>query len=214
MIDNENYNKIQEHFLGVFVIKQLTYLILSVVDIAVALYFSIKDHNYYSLILFGLMLAYFVFQFFSYQNIIKKNNYIIVEAVCNGTEKAQFGYSMTNSKIYNFEIREINNKNAKTFYNDWNKERNIKSDAEFIPETQLQFTHTLRISDIKASKRENNLKFHNGDQVFIAFMVNQKRPLNFSNTTMLSYQVLKSPYFEERENEKYNEKNIKDKAES
>ena len=213
MIDNEKYNKIQEHFLGVFAIKQLTYLILSVVDIAGALYFSIKDHNYYSLILFGLMLIYFVFQFFSYQNIIKKNNYIIVETICNGAERAQFGYSMTNSKIYNFEIKGINNKNAKAFYNDWNKERNIRSDDEFIPETQLQFTHTIRVSDIKASKRESNLKFHNGDQVFIAFMVNQKRSLNFTNTTMLSYQVFNSPYSKEKENDKYDEKNIEDKAE-
>lgn len=187
MIDEKKYEDIRKSLVSKLILKRNLYILFSILDIIAAIIVVVKLQNYYSLLVFGAMLIYFIIEFVIYKKVISKEEYVIAELTCDGISRSQFGYSFTNSKIYDFVINSINNQAPKIVYNSWITENNIKNAEEFTDKIQLQFTYNMRLVDIKKSFREKNLKYNKDDKVYMLFMTNKKRPLNFTNTTMLVY---------------------------
>lgn len=185
MINNEDFEKINNDFFSKLSLKRNLYLFFAILDVIAAVIITVRFKNYYLLTVFGCALAYFLAEFFIYLKVIKKHDYVIANLTCESVEHSQFGYSFTNSKIYNFVINDIENQNPKLFYDSWNEKNNIKDPEEFSKDVQLQFVYSMRFADIKKSNREENVKYKKDDDIYVVFMTNKKRPLTFTNATML-----------------------------
>lgn len=185
MTELEKFEKIKEKVISDFVLKRNLYIFLSFFDVVACITFVAIKQNYYLIILFAAVLLYLLYEVFIYNNLLKKDNYMIVEMCCNGASRSYFGYSLSNSKIFNFQLLNINSENASLYYNKWNEENEIKNPPLFEDNTDLQFVYEMKLSDVKKSRREENLKFQKGDIIYGIFSTNKKKPLTFNNSTLL-----------------------------
>lgn len=182
----EELKNVKNDIIQRFSLQKYLYLILSIIDIVSCVVFVIYQKNYYSIFLFAAVLVYLVYEFFLYDKLLKKENYVITKMRCNGISRSYFGYGMTNSKIYNFEILEINSENPKKYCKKWEEENDLSNTSIFEPTTDLQFIHNYKLTDVIKSKRGENVnKFSKNDIVWGVFLTNPKRPLTFTNATLI-----------------------------
>lgn len=180
-------SEIRKNLLSKLIVKKNLYLLYSVIDIISAIVVAVEFSNYYSLVLFGMVLLYFVIQFVVFQKIINQEEYVAVKLRCDEVKMSPFGYSLTNSKVYDFTIQNIEGENPKIFCDNWIKKYKIDKKYVFSDKTQLQFAYNMKLSDLKKANREKNQKYSNGDEVYMLFMTNRKKPLCFTNATLLVY---------------------------
>lgn len=184
-MDSEKYKKIQDEVTGRMNSKRFVALLIILLSTVACVYVGVKTTSYYLLVVFVALIVYYLYEFCSYTSLLKNGNYIITELTCEESQRSHLGYDMISSKIFRFKINKINNEPAKSFYDKWNKEHEIKKAPQFDNETDLQFTNELRISDLSAKKRELNQRFHSGDNVYAVFLTNNKKPLVFTNAPLL-----------------------------
>ncbi|MGN0005015.1 MAG: hypothetical protein ACI37Z_03410 [Candidatus Gastranaerophilaceae bacterium] len=184
-MSSEQYEKIKTEVTGRMNSKRFVALLMIMLSAIACVYIGVKTTSYYLLVVFGALIIYYVYEFCSYTSLLKKQNYIIAELTCEESQRSHLGYDMVSSKIFRFKINRINNEPAKAFYNKWNKEHELKNVPQFDDETDLQFTNELRISDLSAKRRENNQRFHSGDNIYAIFLTNNKKPLTFTNAPLL-----------------------------
>lgn len=184
-MDSEKYKKIQDEVTRRMNSKRFVALLIILLSAIACVYVGVKTTSYYLLVVFGALIVYYLYEFCSYTSLLKNGNYIIAELTCEESQRSHLGYDMISSKIFRFKINKINNEPAKSFYDKWNKEHEIKNAPQFDNETDLQFTNELRISDLSAKKRKLNQRFHSGDNVYAVFLANNKKPLVFTNAPLL-----------------------------
>lgn len=198
MNELEKYNQLKKEIISNMILKRNLNIVFAFADIIICIAVNIFYKQYYSIFLFAFVLFYFIYQSYTYNKLSRTEEFNVVEMACLGASRSYLGYSMTNSKIFNFKILHINAQDPRSFYNKWNKDNELNDVPDFEEYTDIQFTHEFKLEELKRENRENSNKFKKGDIVYGVFLTNHKKPLLFSNATLLFAQKMPASYMSKK----------------
>ena len=120
---------------------------------------SVTTKNYYYLILFGVAVAYCIWQFATLHLAMKKSEIAYAEMICIGSTRSHIGYGITNSRIYRFKITNLS-----------------------VPDECVLLTKTMSENDSENA----TMKYVEGQPCVAMFHFRHSGPVVFNNASLIS----------------------------
>lgn len=144
---------------------------------------SVTTKNYYYLILFGVAVAYCIWQFATLHLAMKKSEIAYAEMICLGSKRSHIGYGITNSRIYRFKITNLSVPDecvllTKTVSENDSENANDKID--------LQFAYDFKWRSLSKKTRDATMKYVEGQPCVAMFHFRHSGPVVFNNASLIS----------------------------
>lgn len=144
---------------------------------------AVTTKNYYYLILFGVAVAYCIWQFTTLHLAMKKSEIAYAEMICLGSKRSHVGYGITNSRIYRFKITNLSVPDecvllTKTISENDSENANDKID--------LQFSYDFKWRSLSKKTRNDTMKYVEGQPCIAIFRFHHSKPIILNNASLIS----------------------------